>query len=414
MKIVPLLILLFITIPSIGQWQISSIKLEGLERTKESYIQLFIETKPGDIYDSIQLEKDRQRIANLEIIGEVVLQKAISNEGIEITFIFKEMINIIPILSFGKTKGNFWLRTGMQDANINGRGNKLIAYYQNYDGHSIFIDYQVSRIKKKPIGFSGTFIRWSTLEPLIINGMAPTNYVYDNLNTGMAITRYLGYKKSLELGISGFEEYYKQLMNPINILAIESLQRKGGLVKLIFRSNHLNYSYFIIDGYSLKFNAELIKRISVSNVFFIAFSDLKYFKKIGKHGNFATRLRLGLSTNEKTPFAPFVLDNYINIRGVGNRVDRGTGSIVANVEYRQTIFNSRLLASQLVAFADFGSWRKPDGNFTDFSKSKNMQAFSGLGLRLIYKRAFDTMVRLDYGYDYNKVGGFVIGIGQYF
>jgi outer membrane protein insertion porin family len=133
-----------------------------------------------------------------------------------------------------------------------------------------------------------------------------------------------------------------------------------------------------------------------------------------RNGNLATRLRLGLSTNEDTPFAPFVLDSYLNIRGVGNRVDRGTGSIVTNLEYRHTIFDDRMFAAQAVGFIDFGTWRKPGGDFSDFSKTENMKAFGGLGLRVIYKRAFDTMLRIDYGYDYNRSGGFVVGIGQYF
>jgi hypothetical protein len=81
---------------------------------------------------------------------------------------------------------------------------------------------------------------------------------------------------------------------------------------------------------------------------------------------------------------------------------------------RYTIFDKRILAAQGVVFFDFGSWRKPGGILNDFTKSENMGAFSGLGFRLIYKRAFDTMLRIDYGYDYNKNECLVIGIGQYF
>jgi hypothetical protein len=169
-----------------------------------------------------------------------------------------------------------------------------------------------------------------------------------------------------------------------------------------------------LKGFSSQLNVEFIKRTTDEGLFHIIFNDFKYFHRIGKTGNLATRLRLGTSTNEGTPFAPFVLDSFLNIRGVGNRVDRGTGSIVTNVEYRQTFFDRKLFAGQAVAFIDFGSWRKPGGNLSDFGKPENMKAFGGLGLRLIYKRAFDTMLRLDYGFDYNSTGGLVVGIGQYF
>jgi hypothetical protein len=62
-----------------------------------------------------------------------------------------------------------------------------------------------------------------------------------------------------------------------------------------------------------------------------------YFKRVGAKGNWANRLRLGLASNDNTPFAPFALDNNVNLRGVGILVDRGTGSFVLNTEYRHTI-----------------------------------------------------------------------------
>ncbi len=413
MRKVLLSILILTGLASNGQ-KVISLKLEGLKRTNENYIRLFIETKNGDDYDSAKVERDRQRVANLEIMGEVNLRKSISGQGVDLTLVCKEMINVIPILSFGSTKDNYWVRVGIQNANVTGFGHKLIAYYQNYDAHSFFLDYQTSRLKKRPMGMSGTFIRWSTIEPFKASNGSVVNYDYDNLNLGMAVTRYLGFKRSLELGLYGFRELYKQKGDYINPFASASLMREGALVKSIFRYNNLNYSSFSLAGFSFKINAELIKRRMEAGVFFIAFSDIKYFNKIGKNGNLGTRFRLGLSTNETTAFAPFVLDNFVNIRGVGNRVDRGTGSAVFNIEYRHTVINYKQFATQVVSFVDFGTWRKPGGGLSDFAQSNNMQAFSGLGCRFIYRRAFDTMLRLDYGIDYNKNGGLVLGIGQYF
>ena len=169
-----------------------------------------------------------------------------------------------------------------------------------------------------------------------------------------------------------------------------------------------------MDGIYNQLNIEFIHSLDEVRNFVTIFNDLRFFKQIGKRFNWANRLRTGIATNDDSPFAPFVLDSYLNIRGVGNRVDRGTGSVVINTELRYTLFDKRLLAAQGVGFFDFGSWRKPGGSFNDFAKSENMRAFSGLGFRLIYKRAFDTMLRIDYGYDYNKNAGLVIGIGQYF
>ena len=410
---VALFLFLYFPVAALAQKYISEIKVEGLTRTKEDYIRQFILSQSGEQYDSMKIDKDRQRIANLEIMGTVVVEQSTTLQGVLIIFRCREMINIIPIFALGKTAETFWYRVGLQDANMGGRGNKLIAYFQYYDRHSIFLNYQLTRFRNRPWSYSGNFTRWATIEPLTIN-QTVVDYNYSNLTGGVSVIRHLGFRESIEIGLSGFQEYYTKLQDTQELEAIEQLKRRGVLIKVIGRSNHINYSSFYLQGFSTQFNTEIIKRTEDPTLFFIVFNDFKYFHRIGSKGNLATRLKLGLSTNEDTPFAPFVLDSYLNIRGVGNRVDRGTGSIVTNVEYRQTFWDKRLFAAQAVAFLDFGTWRKPGGDFSDFTKTENMRAFGGMGLRAIYKRAFDTMLRIDYGYNYNKTGGFVIGIGQYF
>ncbi|WP_337994746.1 BamA/TamA family outer membrane protein [Polaribacter ponticola] len=137
------------------------------------------------------------------------------------------------------------------------------------------------------------------------------------------------------------------------------------------------------------------------------------------NGNFANRLRVGLSSNEETPFAPFALDNNVNLRGVGILVDRGTGSIVYNTEYRHTVYDKKWLAIQTNVFADIGAWRNPGGKLNDFIEKDNLKIFSGLGLRFISKKIYNATFRIDYGFRVfdnknNSNGGIVFGIGQYF
>ena len=140
------------------------------------------------------------------------------------------------------------------------------------------------------------------------------------------------------------------------------------------------------------------------------------FARFGDKGNVAMRLRLAISTNNETPFAPFVVDSHVNLRGVGNRIDRGTGQVVFNVEYRQTVGDWKRWAAQLVAFSDLGTWRNPGGDFSDLYDSENFRHFIGGGFRIIYKKVFGAVLRVDYGFDiYNKnQNGIVIGLGQYF
>ena len=128
------------------------------------------------------------------------------------------------------------------------------------------------------------------------------------------------------------------------------------------------------------------------------------------------RFRVGLSTNRQTPFAPFVVSSHVNIRGVGNRINRGTGSLVLNVEYRHTIFDKGNFAGQLVGFSDAGTWRSAGGPLSDFVDPDLFRHFVGGGVRVIYKKAHNAMLRADYGLDIFNAGsrGLVLGLGQYF
>ena len=125
---------------------------------------------------------------------------------------------------------------------------------------------------------------------------------------------------------------------------------------------------------------------------------------------------MGLSTNNDTPFAPFAVDNNLNIRGVGNLIDRGTGAIVLNTEYRHTLYEKNWFVLQGNAFIDAGSWQNPGGDLGDFVDSDNFRIYPGVGLRFIHKSIFNAIFRIDYGYGVtpNATSGFVFGIGQYF
>ena len=189
------------------------------------------------------------------------------------------------------------------------------------------------------------------------------------------------------------------------------------LVKIIYTYQNLDYFYFYISGFKSVFNGQFVTADNNSeNNFLIAWNDFLYYKRVGTNGNWASRLRLGLSTNNDSPFAPFSLDNNINLRGVGNAVDRGTGSIVFNTEYRYTLFDKKNIVLQGNGFVDAGSWRIPGKSLKTFVDSENIQVYSGVGIRMIHKKIFNINFRIDYGYGLTKNAnrGFVFGIGQYF
>lgn len=214
-----------------------------------------------------------------------------------------------------------------------------------------------------------------------------------------------------------FKEKYQYLSGATNIGVPQFLEVNKTLFKSNYNYDNLLYDFYLVKGFrSTFFGQYVISSNDFQNDFIIAWNDFSYFKRIGKTGNWASRLRLGLSSNDESPFSPFALDNNLNIRGVGNIIDRGTGAIVFNTEYRTTLYEKNWFVLQGNAFVDSGSWRKPGGGFDDFANTDNFRIYPGLGLRFIHKTIFNATFRIDYGYGITKnaSNGIVFGIGQYF
>jgi hypothetical protein len=189
------------------------------------------------------------------------------------------------------------------------------------------------------------------------------------------------------------------------------------LVKFLYNYSNINYFYHYLEGFQSNLNFQVVGSTDEALPdFLIGFNDFSYYKRIGQQGNWASRLRLGLASNVNSPFAPFTVDNNLNIRGVGNTIDRGTGAIVLNTEYRHTLFEKKAFVLQGNVFVDGGSWRNPGGTFGDFLDRENLRIYPGVGLRFIHKRIFNAIFRIDYGYGITADGasGLVFGIGQYF
>jgi outer membrane protein insertion porin family len=189
------------------------------------------------------------------------------------------------------------------------------------------------------------------------------------------------------------------------------------LLKLIYDYEDIAYFYHYLDDFRSNFNFQYVGSSDAAlPEFLIGFNDFSYYKRIGNCGNWANRLRLGLASNVDSPFAPFTADNNLNIRGVGNTIDCGTGAIVFNTEYRHTLVDKKWFVLQSNVFIDGGFWRNPGGNFSDFLDNENLRIYPGVGLRFVHKRIFNAIFRIDYGYGItkNSANGIVFGIGQYF
>jgi hypothetical protein len=242
----------------------------------------------------------------------------------------------------------------------------------------------------KKWGLNYLIKKWSVLEPLNLNNERNT-FLYTNIDA--EITTQYAFdinRHDIEFGVGYMSETYTLPMD-------EGSPKMGNTYsfnRLILKGNHqinqLNYSSIYLNGWANKFNFMTSYDPTNKTTFGFFANETTYFKTLPTRANLAFRARMGISTNNNVFLAPFVLDNYYNIRSIGNKVDRGTASLAFNFEYRQTLWENKLFGLQVVGFTDAGTWRTPS---TDrYAQFKKYESICGLG-RAIY---LQKSLRCDY------------------
>lgn len=401
---------------------IYAITFEGQKKTEASFLSQHVRAKSGtSIPDSLILA-DVQRLKNLSSISDVNYHFTETDGNKSLVFDIEEVRTLLPILNSGGIRNNVWFQVGFADINWAGKGHNFSAAYLNNDGrHSGNVFYRIPRIQDSNWGISASLSTWSSLEPLFFDEGA-VNYEYGNDGISLTGIRHIDYNRNIEFGGTFFIENYERSEEQFSEILVgpDRLRQPKWLGKVGYTENFLNYHFFYIKGYTWTALYQTVLN-SVDQTFFNSVElQAKWFSRVKKKGNFAQRIRAAFATNSDSPFAPFVADSHINIRGIGNRIDRGTAQIIINSEYRHTfMFNEKekkKWAFQGVAFSDIGTWRNPGGELKQLIDPDQFRFFFGGGFRLIYTKISGAVIRVDYAIDIlnPEERGFVIGLGQYF
>ena len=404
---------------SLGQGIVENFKVQGNHRTKTSLIKKISQIRIGTPLDSTVIKQDIERLIRLPSVSHAYFQVFESEQynTYEVVYGIEENFTIIPFANiYTSNNDEFAFRLGVQEFNFLGQNITLGAFYQDDIFGSLGLNFRAPYLFSNRIGLALNYQDLTTQEPVFLdNGTA--DYKYNNTSIEVLGLYEFNFKNRLEVGFNVFTEDYEYISGATNSNVPQELVVNKFLYKLLYNYDGISYYYHYLDGFRSNLNLQYV--ISASNQlpdFWIGFNDFSYFKRVGKRGNWASRLRLGLASNVDTPFAPFAVDNNLNIRGVGNVIDRGTGAIVLNTEYRHSLLEKEWFVLQTNVFLDGGSWRNPGGDFGDFAESQNLRIYPGFGVRLIHKRIFNAIFRMDYGHGITKNAsrGVVFGIGQYF
>ncbi|WP_366185200.1 outer membrane protein assembly factor [Flavobacterium ovatum] len=412
-----LILLLTVTVFSQNR-MVTSVNWQGNKRMNLKFLAAFIETKVGLPLDSLKVENDVAALTRLNGISNVTFAiSPIDQEECAVTFKVIENYSILPNVELWTTDAAAAAyRLGLYDYNFLGKNNSIGGFYQ-YNGVSSYgISFSAPFLFSSNLGIETNFRKISSIEPIFINKI-PSQYQYSNKGIDFSVVYRLNFRNSFKLGFTVFNEKYEYISGEQSPEVPQFFEIDKASVKSTYDFNNLKYDFYLVKGFKNQlFSQVVINDNKLQDKFVVFRNDLLFFSRIGKNGNWGTRLQLGLSTNSNSPFAPFALDNNMNIRGVGNIVDRGTGVIVINTEYRKTLYEKKWFVLQGNAFIDSGTWRNPGGSFTDFITNENIKVYPGVGLRIIHKAIFNAVFRIDYGYGITKNAnnGIVFGVGQYF
>jgi len=422
-KIVFLLVVLFQTHLFAQEPIISTIEIEGLKRTKESFLRRLIKVKPGSVYDSIKVATDVERLNRLAGIANAtsaIIKNTDANYTIKYTIV--ENFTIIPGLRISQANNDddIAFRVSAFEFNLFGRNQIIGGFYSRdvFDSFGIF--WEAPFLFTNKFGFGINYQDNVTFEPIFANDDAEAvDYRFQNTTFQASLIYEFNFHNRGEFGfILGTQEYDQEVDQPElglpNALDADNFSIFGE-----YEYNDLDIFYQYISGFRNLSNARYVFNDGGQGFLedaFVFTNDFEYYLRVGKRGNWASRLRSNFTTNVDSPFAPFALDNQINIRGVGNTVDRGTASVVLNTEYRHTLLEKGWFVIQSNAFIDTGTWRTPGNEFNQLFDGSSVRFFPGLGLRFIHKRIFNAVIRLDYGFGIGNdtTNGLVFGIGQFF
>ena len=418
-KLFLLVCISFFSISSYSQeLMIEELIVKGTKKLKTSFIKKISSMKSGVTLDSVKINEDIKRLKRLPSVSHVYFEVFNSEDDkYKIIYTIEENFTLIPEVNIWTTTNKkVAYKIGVNEYNLFGRNLGVGITYQNNGYDSYGVNFRAPYFFSNKLGFSMNYLDWKSEEPLYFS-TGTANYLYNNKSFEVLGLYEMSFKNNFQLGVNFFNEKYSYLEGFKEEGIPLRLDVNKTLFKFIYEYDNLDYFYQYLGGFKSKFYGQYV--VSSNNLqenFLIAWNDFFYFKRLGEKGNWANRMRVGLSTNNESPFAPFALDNNVNLRGVGILVDRGTGSIVWNSEYRHTLYEKKWFSMQGNVFVDAGSWRTPGGSLSDFIKSENIKIYSGIGLRFIQKKIYNATFRVDYGIGLteNSSKGIVFGIGQYF
>lgn len=397
-----------------AQKQVDAIVVEGVENHHIGFIEQFISIRAGDDVDTARAIADCHLLRQLPSVYHADVKWEDRNGQWTQVYFLEEARTLIPYVYAGQggAMESLTLQAGVSEFNFLGRGVWLMADYQYKELHSASVAFRIPFVTGRPWNVGGAFKHWNTIEPLYF-GELPVRYHYQNRYGQLNVSRLITPRDEVGVSAALFDETYERRTLAEEEIAPSNQYFQKRLLQVFTRMDHRRPHFFIQRGTLTEIRLTTVFNKTIPDERFEQLeANFRHYRQLRPNWNGALRLQAGISTHREGPFSPFVFDSQLNLRGSGDRVARGTATVVANSEWRRTLIDKSKWAVQAVGFVDAGWLREAD----DDRMQMKPKAFAGVGARFHVKRFYNAIFRVDYGQGVvrDQSGGFVFGLGQYF
>ncbi len=404
--------------------RVSSILIEGNERTHSEVILNELLFSPGDRVEQSQVSESYQRVVNTRLFSDVDFEwKNLDDQRSELRIKVQEVWTLNPII---QVTGGSRLRRytlGVVDQNFLGKFQTLGGWYDNIAGASS------GALWFKEPRFLNQFLLLHI--DLRMTRRIRSLYQENNIYEGAFTSKISQFSAYLEKQIRprfafgggiylNYEQYSQDLLSEAQKDSVDSsgftFPRNGRLffVRGTLKFGRIDFYSYLKHGFLTELRVDQtvsllgsefdFTRIQLQNQSFIRFGD---------DMNLGFQYSLGTISRNRIQHQ-FFLGGLSEVRGYLDGRIRGSNFWQANVEYRIHSFNHLWLTLQHVFFLDLANTAS---SFLQLFKfDQNPMSSLGLGMRFFSRKFPGFLLRIDYAWALDSRGfnGLAFGGSHFF
>lgn len=378
---------------NITEVRLGKIKIEGLEKTKESVVTRELTMQEDELFDMNQLRYDYQRLSRLQLFKEIrpLPQPTADPEVMDLVLEFEE--GQTAQFNFGVTytpkSSQLAGFATVMEPNLIGLGQRISFNIETNPENFYHLSFEFYEPWLDDKNTSFGLVMYANYDfDLDSEDYGFGDYRYDEKGTGLELS--LGRPLSHDLRVDTSLQFEKVEIDPLHAektaFAIDEEYWDNSFgIGLVQDKRELANIFYSVDGYWAKLSTNLHGRYLGGEYDYQQYlGEFKQFISPWEHTTFAYRLKAGTMVGDVPNTGEFEIGGPLSLRGYSTSFQEGKDLLLANVELRQRFSANENM--ELVAFYDLGSVDREE-------------YYYGYGIGVRYIVPFLGQIRLDFAWD---------------